>query len=148
MTSQYLWLFNGKEFTSDNIEDSYGFVYLITNTQSGRLYIGRKYFFSIRKVKGKKRRQRFESNWKNYWGSSIHLLEDIKNLGKEQFKREILSIHKTKGDVNYTEVKQLFRCNVLETDLYYNDNISARWFSKPQHIIEGRRTKNDMARKL
>ena len=43
------WIFEGNPFLSENIEDNYGFVYLITNLQNGRKYIGRKYFWSFRK---------------------------------------------------------------------------------------------------
>ena len=115
-----------------------GFVYLITNTQTGMKYIGRKYFWSVRKVKGKSRRQRPESNWRQYYGSSKPLLEDLAMYGKEIFKREILSIHTTNGDVNYEEVKQQFLHNVLETDGWYNENINGKWHRKPQHIMEAR----------
>jgi hypothetical protein len=139
MTYENPWHFNGEVFDSDQIDKSEGFVYLITNTITNRKYIGRKYFYEIRKVKGKTRRVRRESNWKSYYGSSPSLSEDIEKYGKNSFKREILSLHKTRGDVNYEEVKQQFLNNVLESDEWYNDNINGKWRSKPQHIIEGRR---------
>jgi hypothetical protein len=34
-----------------------------------------------------------ESNWKDYWGSCKPLLEDIKKLGSEKFKREIFTLY-------------------------------------------------------
>ena len=139
MTYENPWYFNGDIFESDQIDKAEGFVYLITNTITNRKYIGRKYFYEIRKVKGKARRVRRESNWKSYYGSSPGLSEDIEKYGKNSFKREILSLHKTRGDVNYEEVKQQFLNNVLESDEWYNDNINGKWRSKPQHIIEGRR---------
>ena len=83
MTYENAWTFNGKEFDSEDIGDAYGFVYLIT-TPEGQKYIGRKYFWSIRKVKGKTRRQRSESDWKKYYGSSDLLKAKIKeDLSKQ-----------------------------------------------------------------
>jgi hypothetical protein len=129
------WLYNGEPFEVIP-KGSFGFVYLITNLLDGRMYIGRKYFYSMTKVKGKKNRVKSESNWKVYCGSCKPLLEDIKTHGLDNFKREILSIHNTKGQVNYNEVAQQFIRNVLYstndngTRIYYNDNILGRYFSK------------------
>ena len=39
------WTYDDKIFDSDLIGDYYGFVYLITGKQTGRRYIGRKYFW-------------------------------------------------------------------------------------------------------
>jgi hypothetical protein len=136
------WTFRGKVFNSEDISEFQGFVYLIKNTLDGKLYIGRKYFYSIRKVKGKKRRQRKESDWKNYYGSSNPLLEDIEKCGPENFKREIISLHKTRGDCNYEEVRQQFIRNVLEEKGFYNDNINGKWHRKPEHIFEAREYAN------
>lgn len=130
------WLFNGVPY--DSPDKFAGFVYLITNKLDGRRYIGRKYFWSIRKQKGKKRRQRSESDWREYYGSSQELLADIEKLGEENFERRILSLHTTRGDVNYEEVRQQFLLGVLESDEWYNEAIG-KYRRKPQHIVEGRR---------
>ena len=120
------WLYNGLPFTSDDIGDYYGFVYRITNLCTGKQYIGRKYFVQKRKPKGGKRRVTSESDWKRYFGSSEELKQDIRDLGKDNFRREIISLHKTLGKVNYEETRQLFLNNVLMesladgTPLYYN----------------------------
>ena len=111
------WFFNGIPFTSDDIGDYYGFVYRITNLCSGKQYIGRKYFVQKRKPKGGKRRVTSESDWKKYFGSSEELKRDIRDLGKENFRREIISLHKTLGKVNYEETRQLFLNNVLMESL-------------------------------
>ena len=89
------WYFEGAPFLSENIDDNFGFVYLITNIQSGKRYIGRKYFWSFRKPPGKKRRVKKESDWKKYYGSCPELKEDIELLGRQNFSRTILSLHKT-----------------------------------------------------
>ena len=130
------WMYEGKPFTSDDIGDYYGFVYRITNTTSSKSYIGRKYFVQKRKPKGGKRRVTSESNWKQYYGSSDELKQDIRRDGKNTFKREILSLHRTLGRVNYEETKQLFLHNVLAEKLddgspaYYNSNILGRYYRK------------------
>lgn len=134
------WIFRGEELK--DIDKYEGMVYIITNTLTGKKYIGRKYFFSIRKVKGRKRRQRKESDWRDYYGSSKTLLEDVEQHGKENFKREVISLHKTRGDCNYEEVRQQFLHNVLEEDGYYNDNINGKWHKKPEHISEAREYAN------
>ena len=130
------WIYEGAPFTSDDIGDYYGFVYRITNTSTQKSYIGRKYFYQKRKPRGGKRRVTSESDWKRYYGSSEDLKQDIRSLGRDSFRREILSLHKTLGKVNYEETKQLFLHNVLMealddgTPMYYNSNILGRYMRK------------------
>jgi hypothetical protein len=133
MSYENPWTFDGEEFDSENIGNSYGFVYIIT-TPKGQKYVGRKYFWSVRKVKGKTRRQRSESDWKSYYGSSEVLKEEIKQSDKPLFKREIISLHSTKGRVNFEEVREQFAHEVLERDDYINDNINGKWHRSPEHI--------------
>ena len=125
------WIYKDTTFTSNDIGDFFGFVYRITNLQSGKQYIGRKYFYQFRKPRGKSRKVRSESDWKKYYGSSDELNSDRKSLGNECFKREIISLHTTKGWVNYEETRQLFLNNVLsENENYYNSNILGRYMRK------------------
>ena len=130
------WLYEGTTFTSDDIGDFFGYVYLITNKSTGKKYIGRKYFVQKRKPKGGKRRVTSESDWKRYYGSCPELKEDIKLLGKPSFSREILSLHTTKGRTNYEETRQLFLHDVLTktltdgTPAFYNSNILGRYYRK------------------
>ena len=130
------WTYQGTTFTTDDINDKFGFVYRITNLQSGKQYIGRKYFWSKRKPRGGKRRVTSESDWKKYYGSSEELKADRRLLGNECFKREILSLHTTLGRTNYAETKELFLNNVLQetlddgTPAYYNSNILGRYYKK------------------
>jgi len=136
MSYENSWRYNDQVFDTDDIGDNFGFVYLITNQSNGRKYIGRKYFWSFRKPPGKKRKVKQESDWKKYYGSCPELKEDIKKYGKEFFNREIISLHKTKGDCNYEETRQLFLNNVLKESLddgtpaYYNQNILGRYLKK------------------
>jgi len=130
------WLYQGATFSTDDIGDFVGFVYRITNLQNGKVYIGRKYFYQKRKPKGGKRRVTSESDWKRYYGSSAELKQDIKEFGKQIFRREIISLHKTQGRVNYEETRQLFLNNVLTeadtdgTPKFYNSNILGRYMRK------------------
>jgi hypothetical protein len=130
------WYYDGKIFDSDDIQDYFGFVYYIHCDKTARSYIGRKYFWSFRKPKGKSRRVKSESDWKNYYGSCPELKEDVEKYGKENFTRIILSLHKTKGKTNFEETRQLFFHNVLTEGLddgtprYYNSNILNRYFRK------------------
>jgi hypothetical protein len=130
------WMYEGRAFLSEDIGDNYGFVYKITNPLNGREYIGRKYFVQKRKPKGGKRRITSESDWKKYYGSCPELKEDIKKYGKQNFSRQILSIHTTLGKVNYEETRQLFIENVLTESLdngvprFYNSNVLGRYYRK------------------
>ena len=131
------WIYENEIFNGDLIKDYYGFVYLITGKTTGRRYIGRKYFWQKRKPRtGSKRRVTSESDWKKYYGSCPELKDDIKKYGKLDYKRQILSLHETKGFVNFEETKQLFLNNVLSESLddgkplYYNSNILGRYMRK------------------
>ena len=135
MSYENPWLYDGKIFESEDINDYFGFCYILTDLENGKQYIGRKYFYSIRKKKGIRKKVRSESDWKNYYSSSKKIQQMVLESGPNRFKREILSLYKKKGQVNYNETKLLFQHNVLEAvdeygkKLYYNENIMNRYFS-------------------
>ena len=130
------WTYQGTTFTTDDIDNFFGFVYCITNVQTGRKYIGRKYFWKFRTPRGKKRKVKSESDWKKYYGSSEELKEEIQQLGRHNFSRVMLSLHKTAGKTNFEETRQLFVNGVLTEQLddgtprFYNSNILSRYFRK------------------
>ena len=130
------WYYNEKPFESNDIQDYFGFVYLIKNNLNGRRYVGRKYFWSFRTPKGKSRKVKSESDWKKYYGSCPELKEDVDKYGRESFSRTIISLHKTKGKTNFEETRQLFKNNVLTESLdngtpaFYNSNVLSRYFRK------------------
>jgi len=109
-------------------DDAYGYVYLITNTITGKKYIGKKLFWfkKTKMVKGKKKRLKVESDWKDYWSSSDEVKKDVLSLGEENFIREILHICPNKGSCNYLEAREQMDRRVLETDEYYNGQIQCR----------------------
>ena len=118
-------------------EDCVGYVYLITNLVSGRKYIGKKLAkfskttYKVVKLKNgnkkkKKIRSKIDSDWLTYYGSNDELNKDIQTLGQDNFKREILYYCNSKAQCSYIEAREQFRHQVLESDDYYNGQISVR----------------------
>lgn len=125
------WMYKGKEFTSDMIEDNIGFVYCVTDTRNNKKYIGKKKFISKTKrppLKGMKRKRTIikESDWMDYYGSSVEVKALVEEHGPDIFKREILHLCKYLGDMSYLEAKEQFDRNVLLTDEYYNEFIGCK----------------------
>lgn len=119
------WFFKGVIFTSDNIKKYFGFVYEIQDKETGQKYIGRKYFWSKKKVKGTTRRKRVESDWKTYFSSH----DDLKKIGKEcpnRLHRTILHLCSGQGETNFLEIEEQFKNDVLYSELYLNDQINRK----------------------
>jgi len=115
-----MWYYQEKHFKKENIPDNViGFVYCITNTVTGRKYIGKKIFFNTIKrapLKGKKRRRisKIDSDWLTYFGSNEILKEEVsKTEDKSLYKREILHLCKNKTEMSYMETKEHFERGVL-----------------------------------
>jgi len=130
------WTYN-KLIIEELPEDCVGFVYLITNKVTSRKYIGKKLAkfskTSYKTVtlkngtkKKKKVRSKVDSDWLEYYGSSEDLNKDVTLLGKEAFSREILFYCKSKAECSYVEAREQFGRKVLESDDYYNGQISVR----------------------
>lgn len=134
------WFFRGHPLLDEQIEGYFGFVYLIINKTTGRMYIGRKnfQFNRSRKTKTSKRRKRrvIKSDWKTYYGSCDELNEEVKAIGAQNFHREVLWLCKTKRDLTYLEVYEQFRHDVLAKSLYYNTNILGRFFVKDKSKVD------------
>jgi hypothetical protein len=120
------WLYENKEFT--DVEDYYGFIYLIENLVNGKKYIGRKYLTKAgyKTVKGKRKKIRVESDWRDYYGSSTSLKEDIDHYGKDSFRRTILRLCKSRGECNYFETKYIFDNDAILDPKYYNSWVSCK----------------------
>jgi hypothetical protein len=130
------WTYQGS-VVEELPEDCIGFVYCITNTTSGRKYIGKKLakfskttYKTVKLKNGtkkkKKIRSKIDSDWQEYYGSSVELTKDIDTLGKENFSREILYYCKSKSETSYVEAREQFDRKVLESDEYYNGHIQVR----------------------
>lgn len=115
-----MWLYNNELFTEDMIGDNIGFVYLITNLNNNRKYIGKKLFTKSKTYQKnkKKKRKRVSSDWQTYTGSNEELNLDIKSGHK--VKKEILHLCKTKGWLSYWESKEIFLNDCVIDENYYN----------------------------
>lgn len=138
-----------KDIKINNLDDilalndfnPYGFIYQIYY-ENYKTYIGKKALYKRYKlpalkngkqrpnserigknVKGKRVYYdivRKESNWFDYVGSVDTDLEPI--------HKEILCFARTKRELTYLEIKEQFKHNVLEDELYINNNINGLWF--------------------
>lgn len=123
------WTYQGKEFLAPS-DEHYSFVYLITNTLTGKKYVGKKLFWFkktlIRKTTRNKRVLR-PSDWLKYYGSSKLLSADVEKHGRQSFTREILHLCRNKGEASYMEAKEQFDREVLfRPEEFYNDWIICR----------------------
>lgn len=136
-----MWSYNGKEFTSEMIEKYVGFVYEIYDTEAKMYYIGKKKFWSKvtrPPLKGQKRKRRSlkESDWKTYYGSSETVKELVENTGEWRFKRKILRLCKTLGEMSYYETKEQIDREVLfKPNEYYNAFIGCKIHRR--HVYKG-----------
>jgi hypothetical protein len=130
-----MWIYKNK-ILSEIPKDAVGFVYKIKrinleeNLTSPMYYIGKKNFY-----KKNKKRKIIESDWREYYGSSKWLLDDIKKFGTDSFEREILRICYSKTEMTYYEVMTQINEECLRVDQdsimkkkYYNLNILGKFF--------------------
>lgn len=132
-----------EEIKQEDADKYFGYVYKITNTVTDEYYIGKKQFQYLRTVKLTVKKQKElntrkksikvvkESDWRDYYGSSSSLTNDIEKYGKECFIREVLVLCLTKRELTYNEVKQQFKYEVLEDSKSYNQNILGKFWKQP-----------------
>jgi hypothetical protein len=125
-----MWYYNDKVLESSP-EGYQGFVYVITDKSTGKMYVGKKGFWSKKtlpplKGKTRKRRSIVESDWQKYYGSSDMVKQLLLEHGPQNFHREILYLCRTKGEMGYLEAKEQFTRNVLLDDNYYNGIINCK----------------------
>lgn len=142
-----MWIYKGKEISqiTDMPENSFGFIYEVTNKVTGKKYLGKKQLISrTKKALGKKelalltdrRTKKYkiverETDWKTYYGSHSEIKATIKEGRQSEFTREILIFTSSKKLHTYYENKFLFTKGVIEPDSeYINDNIEGRYFRK------------------
>ena len=155
MISKFLtmgWTYQSRAITeiSDMPEGTIGFIYKITNGETGQYYIGKKSLYSHRTLpplKGYKRKRKVikESKWVDYRSSnpSVQLWFHSNEMALEQEPRgeindtlelKILRFCKTKKALTYYETEELFQNKVLEDELSLNDNILGKFFRKDLDI--------------
>ena len=126
-----MWYYNDEVFTSEMIGDYVGFVYIITDLSNDKKYVGKKLFKSTRKLsplKGKTRKRTVitESDWQHYFGSSDLVKTILEEKGRDNFRREILHLCDSKGEMSYVEMVEQVERQVLLRDDYYNNIIQVR----------------------
>jgi len=123
-----MWYYENKEISDEDIKEYVGFVYRITNLTNSKSYIGKKLFKSTRTktIKGKRKKVKLDSGWRDYYGSNALLKADVEALGADNFRRDILHLCKSKGTANYLEMREQIDRRVLESDQWYNDWIMVK----------------------
>ena len=129
-----MWVYNDKEF-NETPDEFQGFVYMVTEKDTGKKYIGKKFFWKpkilpITKTRKRRVRTRAESDWRTYYGSSKEVQSLVESKGKDNYKREILKLCKSKGECSYYEAKLQFQYDVLLSNEFYNEFIGCKIHSK------------------
>jgi len=130
-----------------DINQYYGYIYMTTNLENGRQYIGKKIFKNTNNKKlGKKeltslptqrgrtptkKKVITESNWKTYYGSADEVKEWVKHTPPEKLQRVVLRLCLSSKELTYYETKYLFEYDVLSDDKrWVNSNILGKFFPK------------------
>lgn len=123
-----MWYYKDKEFTEEEIGDAFGYIYCITNLKNGRKYIGKKFFSKAgyKTVNGKRKKVRKNSDWLTYYGSNKELQEEVKNIGEDKFKREIIHLCYSRSECSYRETYEIFSKGALLSEDYYNSWVTCK----------------------
>ena len=139
------WTYNNKPFDCDMIENYIGFVYEVYDKEAKMKYIGKKKFWSkVTKppLKGKKNKRRSlkESDWKSYYGSSEEVKSLVENTGEWRFKRKIIRLCKSLGEMSYYEMKEQIDNDVLlKPNEYYNAFVGGKIHRRHlNHLIKNK----------
>ena len=147
-----MWIYKDKEYSKfEEFEDPkvIGFIYMITQISTNKKYIGRKMFMDTRTktIKGKKKKIKTENDWSDYWSSSDTIKELVKEVGEQDFKKEILTLVYSKGMMTYLEEFALYYVGSLESDEWFNNNIRSKVYRswvKPEETKELREKLENM----
>ena len=139
-----MWLHKNKVINKieDFPKNTFGFIYKITNNETGKFYIGKKQLMSKTNVKlGKKEKAALptqrgrtpskklvvkEADWQNYWSSNKPLLKELKSH-KDKFTREILMVCSSKKMLTYWETAFQIKLDVLTVNSY-NETVLGKFF--------------------
>lgn len=136
MSEKTGWMYKGSHFTESDYErvkseGFMGFIYMISETNTGMKYIGKKQFIRpkilpITKTRKRRSRTVVESDWREYYSSSPVIMENVSSGNRDAYTREILTFGKSKGDLSYLEAKEQFNRDVLIRDDYINGIINCK----------------------
>ena len=137
-----VWLHEGKPYDpqyEDIPEEYVGFVYQITDNETGEIYIGQKRFrkpktLPITKTRKRRVKTLVESDWRTYHSSSEVIKEKVAQGHSDRYTREILRFGYSKGDLSYLESLEQFNRGVLLSTKYLNGIIQCRIHQK--HLSE------------
>ena len=132
------WLLEGKPWNpnyEDIPEEYVGFVYQITDNETGEMYIGQKRLHKtktlpITKTRKRRVRTRVESDWREYYGSNTLIKENVVAGHTGRYTREILRFGYSKGDLHYLELMEQVERKVLFDPKYLNGIIQTRIHQK------------------
>ena len=132
-----MWTYNDNEY-NETPEEYQGFVYIITELDTDKKYIGKKFFWKPKILpKNSKRKKRIktkvQSDWRDYYGSSA----EVKLLveGGNVFRRDILRLCFSKGELSYYELReQMINDVLLKPDEYYNAFVGGKIHRK--HVLK------------
>lgn len=124
------WVYKGECLESEP-EGYFGFTYIIRDIKNDKVYVGKKQFTHKTKKKLSKKAKQLPENkgkrvlkgtknsgWLSYYGSSKELNEQVKLLGENNFKREILEFATSKSDLTLKEIEAQVKYNVLRVNSY------------------------------
>lgn len=122
-------------------ENTFGFIYEITNTLTGKKYIGKKQCKTRLKrnpLKGKKNKriEIKETDWRAYTSSSVDLNNDILQHGKDKFLFRIIRGCGSKWELAYFEIKEQIEREVILREDYYNGIINVRIGRPPKKFLD------------
>lgn len=124
------WTFKGEIFDSVDIKkDYFSFIYIITDNNTNKKYIGQKMFYTKKPVTKNKitKKVKVESDWKTYFSSSELIKSQVKDNGFDNITREIIYICFSKGQANYLETKLQIELGCLEnSDLWINGIVNCK----------------------
>jgi len=133
-----------------NPHDYFGFIYLITDLTSGRMYLGKRQYWSSRqRIKGCKSKVTdrqspkwkpccwSESDWRFYKGSSKSFAKWQEEHPNHEYEYRIIRECRCRGTLHYAEVEAQVKCGALtarDSDgekIFFNRQIAACKFVPP-----------------
>jgi len=116
------------DYDEKDFIDYAGFIYVIKEKSTGKLYIGQKTLKKGRRTrKGKKTRIKYVlPTWKKYYGSNEYIKQRVKEGNEDDYERHILCLCDSKVELNYIELKLQLDLHAIFSNIYHNKMIHVR----------------------